>query len=142
MSIRINVPYSGGDKDDDGGVSPSIPEGWYQVVVTEVVNKPSRLRSNRKYLEWTFQVERPSHIHDDYRLYYASSLDMEFIEPLQKLLEALTGIKVLGLAEINLEAFVGMKILARVKSEVYNGKTRTSIAEFKSVRGSKENART
>jgi flagellar biosynthesis GTPase FlhF len=103
-----------------------IADGQYHAKVAEITVEEG---SQANYLKWVFEI-----ISDDKtngrKLFYNTSLAPQALWNLRNLLETLGVDTPDSATTLDLDEYVGLELMVRVESEVYEGKERPKISDF------------
>lgn len=112
-----------------------IPAGLYEVSVNSVEVLPSK-KTKKPYVKWTFRVEVPEH--DGRLLFFNTTLQKQGLFSLAQTLMALGYEVPKDSVELDLDDTIGLRCMARVTQELYQGNMKNKVDGLVAVGGEEE----
>jgi hypothetical protein len=129
MRIRITPPEQPPDPKDD--VPKYMDEQWYNVKIESYTRKTSFTK--KEYLSWELSVDHYM-VHPNYRLFFVTLLPPMHDEIMLRVVEfiaAVTGVTIIGAADVDFDQFIDKKLRVKVKNHRYDEQTLSGVQAFK-----------
>lgn len=103
-----------------------VPDGWYHAKVSDTSVEEG---SQAQYIKWTYELMDPEL--KGRKVYDNTSLAPQSLWNLRNLLETLGVDTPDGEADLDLDSYHGLELMVHIENEVYEGKERPKVSDFK-----------